>query len=344
MRKRNQFENERMVNERMGNEFETEISDDVGFVSEQDLKGEEAEPTEEELKEAEAYEQELEEMSELQKDSSMDDPFKMYLKDISRWPLLTKEEEIAYALRAKEGDQEARQKLINSNLRLVISIAKKYVGRGMDLLDLIQEGNVGLMKTADKFDPEKGTRFSTYATHWIRQSISRAIADSGRTIRIPVHMGEELNRIGKIKKALTQNLGREPGLTELAEATGLKLDVLGERLSYMADTASIDTPVGEEGEQTIATFVPDEKAVLPEKHAEQEDGRERIIKILDRLSERERNVIMGRYGIGTNEEKTLAVLGEEMHVTRERVRQIEAKALRKLRKWAAQEQLEQFIA
>lgn len=274
----------------------------------------------------------------------LDDSTKLYLREAGRAPLLSPEEEQYYARGMKEGDSEAREKLICSNLRLVISVAKKYTGRGLEFIDLIQEGNIGLMKAADRFEPEKGFRFSTYATWWIRQAITRAIADKGKSIRIPVHMHENFNKVRKAKNQLKQNLRREPSAEEIAKEAQMEKKEVENILCYMQDTISIDTPVGDEDSLTVVEMVADEASVSPEETMIQYGMATEVGKLLELLTERERTVIEGRFGMKDGIPKTLEQLGNEMKVTRERVRQIEAKALLKLGRVARHRNLDEFIA
>jgi RNA polymerase primary sigma factor len=260
-----------------------------------------------------------------------DDPVKLYLKEIGTYPLLSTEEEISLAKRIKEGDEDAKKTLAESNLRLVVSIAKRYVGRGLSFLDLIQEGNLGLIKAVDKFDFEKGFKFSTYATWWIRQAITRSIADQSRTIRIPVHMSEVINRTYRVSRSLTQELGREPTEQELADELGFPIEKVREILKVSADPISLDTPIGEEDDSHLGDFIKDDTIVGPEEAAAYAVLRDQISKLLDTLTERERRVLILRFGLKDGKTRTLEEVGKEFNVTRERIRQIEAKALRKLR-------------
>ena len=260
-----------------------------------------------------------------------DDPVKMYLKEIGSYPLLTIEEEIELAQRIEENDSRAKKKLTESNLRLVVSIAKRYVGRGLSFLDLIQEGNLGLIKAVDKFDYRKGYKFSTYATWWIRQAITRAIADQSRTIRIPVHMSEVINKTYRVSRSLTQELGREPTEVELADAMDLPVEKIREILKISADPISLDTPIGEEDDSHLGDFIKDETIVGPEEAATYSLLQSQIRELLDTLTEREKRVLILRFGLDDGRMRTLEEVGREFNVTRERIRQIESKALRKLR-------------
>lgn len=260
-----------------------------------------------------------------------DDPVKQYLKEIGGYPLLSLDEEIELAKKIEKGDAGAKRMLAESNLRLVVSIAKRYVGRGLSFLDLIQEGNLGLIKAVDKFDYNKGYKFSTYATWWIRQSITRSIADQSRTIRIPVHMSEVINRAYRTSRNLVQEFGREPTEQELANAMNLPLEKVREILKVSADPVSLDTTIGEEDDSHLGDFIKDETVVGPEEAASYAMLREQIKKLLDTLTDREQRVLILRFGLEDGRSRTLEEVGREFQVTRERIRQIEAKALRKLR-------------
>ena len=264
-------------------------------------------------------------------DSNIDDSVKIYLKDIGKVPLLTADEEIALAKRMEEGDEEAKKILSEANLRLVVSIAKRYVGRGMQFLDLIQEGNLGLMKAVEKFDYTKGFKFSTYATWWIRQAITRAIADQARTIRIPVHMVETINKQGRATRQLLQRLGREPSAEEIAEYLGCSVERVREIQKIAQDPVSLETPIGEEEDSHLGDFLEDDKALSPSEVAESKMLKEQLIQVLNTLTPREEKVLRLRYGLDDSHPRTLEEVGREFNVTRERIRQIEAKALRKLR-------------
>lgn len=283
-----------------------------------------------------------EEMEKLMSQVYVDDPVKMYLKDIGKVPLLTQEQEIELAKRMAEGDEDAKRQLSESNLRLVVSIAKKYVGRGMLFLDLIQEGNFGLMKAVEKFDYTKGFKFSTYSTWWIRQSITRAIADQARTIRIPVHMFETINKQKKVTRDLFQELGREPTVEEIAKQMNITEEKVIEIQKISQDTVSLDTPVGEEEDSTLGTFIQDENAVSPADSASLIMLKEQLMEVLSTLTPREQKVIMLRYGIEDGHTRTLEDVGKEFSVTRERIRQIEAKALKKLRQPSRSKKLKDF--
>lgn len=260
-----------------------------------------------------------------------DDPVKLYLKEIGSYPLLSIAEEIELAKKIEQNDEMAKRTLAESNLRLVVSIAKRYVGRGLSFLDLIQEGNLGLIKAVDKFDYTKGYKFSTYATWWIRQAITRSIADQSRTIRIPVHMSEVINKTYRVSRSLLQELGREPTEQELADAMNMPLEKVREILKVSADPISLDTPIGEEDDSHLGDFIRDETIVGPEDAAAYSVLQDQISKLLDTLTEREQRVLILRFGLKDGRTRTLEEVGKEFNVTRERIRQIEAKALRKLR-------------
>ena len=263
---------------------------------------------------------------------NVDDPVKMYLKDIGKVPLLTSEEEVELAKRMMEGDNAARAKLSESNLRLVVSIAKRYVSRSnMQFLDLIQEGNIGLLKAVEKFDHTKGFRFSTYATWWIRQSITRAIADQARTIRVPVHMVETINKLTRVTRQLIQKLGRDPTVSEIATAMGLSEERVMEIQRIAMDPISLETTIGDEEDSKISDFIEDETALSPLEATSQTLLREQLLSVIETLTPREQKVIRMRYGLDNAHPRTLEEVGKEFNVTRERIRQIEAKALRKLR-------------
>ncbi|MBH1941616.1 RNA polymerase sigma factor RpoD [Mobilitalea sibirica] len=260
-----------------------------------------------------------------------DDPVHLYLKEIGNYPLLSMSEEVTLAKRIEQGDEIAKQLLAESNLRLVVSIAKRYVGRGLSFLDLIQEGNLGLIKAVEKFDYTKGYKFSTYATWWIRQAITRSIADQSRTIRIPVHMSEVINKTYRISRNLLQDLGREPTEQELSDALNLPIEKVREILKVSADPISLDTPIGEEDDSHLGDFIRDDNIMGPEDAASYSILRDQISRLLDTLTEREQRVLILRFGLKDGRSRTLEEVGKEFNVTRERIRQIEAKALRKLR-------------
>lgn len=275
---------------------------------------------------------------------STEDPVRMYLKEIGNVPLLTSEEEVELAKRVEQGDEEAKKKLTEANLRLVVSIAKKYVGRGMPFLDLIQEGNMGLMKAVDKFDYTKGYKFSTYATWWIRQAITRGIADTGRTIRVPVHMVETINKTLRMTRTLLQELGREPTPEEVADRLNVPVSRVREVLKISRDPVSLDTPIGEEDDSHLGDFIEDDTALSPADSAAFSMLREELGTALESLTERERQVVRLRFGLEDGRARTLEEVGKEFNVTRERIRQIEAKALRKLRHPSRSKRLKDFLA
>lgn len=272
-----------------------------------------------------------------------EDPVRMYLKEIGRIPLLSSEEEIELAKRMEEGDEEAKKKLSEANLRLTVSIAKRYSGRGMQFLDLIQEGNLGLIKAVEKFDYRKGYKFSTYATWWIRQSITRAIADQARTIRIPVHMVETMNRVNRTSRRLLQEYGREPTPKEIAEAMNLPVERVLEISKISQEPVSLETPIGEEEDSHLGDFIQDEHIPVPADEAAHTLLREQLEKVMDTLSEREQKVLALRFGLEDGKPHTLEEVGREFQVTRERIRQIEAKALRKLRHPTRSRKLRDFL-
>jgi len=273
-----------------------------------------------------------------------EDPVRMYLKEIGTVPLLSAEEELSLAKRKAEGDPTAKQRLIEANLRLVVSIAKRYTGRGMSFLDLVQEGNLGLIKGVEKFDYEKGYKLSTYATWWIRQSVTRALADQARTIRVPVHMVETINRMSKMQRKLTLDLGYEPTTIELADALNVTEEKVLEIMQIAREPASLETPIGEEDDSNLGDFVADINTVTPEANIESVMLREHIDALLMDLKDRERQVIILRFGLEDGHPRTLEEVGKEFNVTRERIRQIEAKALRKLRNPVRSKKIKDFLA
>ncbi len=274
---------------------------------------------------------------------STEDPVRMYLKEIGNVPLLSGDEEVELAKRVEAGDEEAKKALTEANLRLVVSIAKKYVGRGMPFLDLIQEGNMGLMKAVDKFDYTKGYKFSTYATWWIRQAITRGIADTGRTIRVPVHMVETINKTLRMTRTLLQEFGREPTPEEVAERLGVPVSRVREVLKISRDPVSLDTPIGEEDDSHLGDFIEDDTALSPADSAAFSMLREELGTALESLTDRERQVVQLRFGLKDGRARTLEEVGKEFKVTRERIRQIEAKALRKLRHPSRSKRLKDFL-
>jgi RNA polymerase primary sigma factor len=274
---------------------------------------------------------------------SLEDPVRMYLKEIGKVPLLTADEEIELAKKMEEGDEYAKKQLAEANLRLVVSIAKRYVGRGMLFLDLIQEGNMGLIKAVEKFDYRKGYKFSTYATWWIRQAITRAIADQARTIRIPVHMVETINKLTRVSRQLLQELGREPSPEEIAEEMDIPVDRVREIQKISQEPVSLETPIGEEEDSHLGDFLPDDDVPAPSEAAASMILKEQLVEVLGTLTEREQKVLRLRFGLDDGRARTLEEVGKEFSVTRERIRQIEAKALRKLRHPSRSRKLKEFL-
>lgn len=274
---------------------------------------------------------------------SVDDPVRMYLKEIGKVPLLTADEEIELAKRMEAGDEYAKMKLCEANLRLVVSIAKRYVGRGMLFLDLIQEGNLGLIKAVDKFDYRKGYKFSTYATWWIRQAITRSIADQARTIRIPVHMVETINKLIRVSRQLLQTYGREPSPEEIAKEMGITVDKVREIQKIAQEPVSLETPIGEEEDSHLGDFIPDDDVPAPAEAAAFSMLKEQLVEVLDTLTDREQKVLKLRFGLDDGRSRTLEEVGREFDVTRERIRQIEAKALRKLRHPSRSKKLKDYL-
>lgn len=279
----------------------------------------------------------------LPKGVAVDDPVRMYLKEIGKVPLLSAEEEIELAQRMENGDEEAKKRLCEANLRLVVSIAKRYVGRGMLFLDLIQEGNLGLIKAVDKFDYRKGYKFSTYATWWIRQAITRSIADQARTIRIPVHMVETINKLIRVSRQLLQTYGREPTPEEIAGEMGISVEKVREIQKIAQEPVSLETPIGEEEDSHLGDFIPDEDVPAPAEAAAFSMLKEQLVEVLDTLTEREQKVLKLRFGLEDGRSRTLEEVGKEFDVTRERIRQIEAKALRKLRHPSRSKKLKDYL-
>ncbi len=309
---------------------DVEIDDDLFIESEMDLDAEE--------------EIDLEKIDlSVPEGVGLEDPVRMYLKEIGKIPLLTSEEEIELAKRMELGDERARQRLAEANLRLVVSIAKRYVGRGMQFLDLIQEGNLGLIKAVEKFDYTKGYKFSTYATWWIRQAITRSIADQARTIRIPVHMVETINRLIRTSRQLLQDLGREPQPEEIAEKMELPVERVREIMKISPEPWSLETPIGEEDDSHLGDFIQDEHVAVPVDAATYTLLHEQLMEVLDTLSEREQKVLRLRFGLDDGHPRTLEEVGKEFNVTRERIRQIEAKALRKLRHPSRSKKLRDYL-
>ena len=317
--------------------YNTFIENHIEIVSEEGLNGEEDEGDDDA-----SPDKILEELSSA-KDIKISDPVRMYLKEIGRINLLSSDEEFEYAKLAEQGDEYAKKMLAESNLRLVVSIAKRYVGRGMLFLDLIQEGNIGLMKAVEKFDPSKGYKFSTYATWWIRQAITRAIADQARTIRIPVHMVETINKLARVQRQLTQELNREPTEEEIAKKVGISVEKVREVYKISQDPVSLETPIGEEDDSHLGDFIKDERTMSPEEYATIEMLKEELSNVLLTLTEREEKVLRLRFGLDDGQCRTLEEVGQVFNVTRERIRQIEAKALRKLRHPSRSRRLRDFL-
>lgn len=300
------------------------------------------EDLEKELEEIEVSKEELEDLS-IPEGISIDDHVKMYLKEIGKVDLLDADEETLLAKRMADGDEEAKKKLAEANLRLVVSIAKRYVGRGMMFLDLIQEGNLGLIKAVDKFDYSRGYKFSTYATWWIRQAITRAIADQARTIRIPVHMVETINRLVRVSRQLVQELGREPTPEELAKELNMSIEKVREISKISQEPVSLETPIGEEEDSHLGDFIPDDDAPAPSEAASFVMLKEQLVDVLKTLTPREEKVLKLRFGLEDGRQRTLEEVGKEFNVTRERIRQIEAKALRKLRHPSRSKKLKDYL-
>ena len=314
---------------------------DIGTAEAIDSSIDDMEPPMEEI--AGIEEEELVDPNELVDSFSTDDPVRMYLKEIGKVPLLTPEEEQDLAKRMAEGDAEAKHRMEEANLRLVVSIAKRYVGRGMLFLDLIQEGNLGLIKAVEKFDYTKGYKFSTYATWWIRQAITRAIADQARTIRIPVHMVETINKVIRVSRQLLQELGHDPSAEEIAAEMNMPVDKVRDILKIAQEPVSLETPIGEEEDSHLGDFIPDEDASEPSEAASFSLLKEQLMEVLDTLTPREKKVLELRFGIVDGRTRTLEEVGKEFNVTRERIRQIEAKALRKLRHPSRSKKLKDFL-
>ena len=321
------------------NKIDVDISDDDAATILDDIDM----PEIEELNEIEEVTEE--EMSDVKVDDSYstDDPVRMFLKEIGKVPLLTAEEEVELAIRMSQGDEEAKRRMTEANLRLVVSIAKRHVGRGMLFLDLIQEGNLGLIKAVEKFDYTKGYKFSTYATWWIRQAITRAIADQARTIRIPVHMVETINKVIRVSRQLLQELGHDPSAEEIAAEMGMPVEKVREILKIAQEPVSLETPIGEEEDSHLGDFIPDEDASEPSEAASFSLLKEQLMEVLDTLTPREKKVLELRFGIVDGRTRTLEEVGKEFNVTRERIRQIEAKALRKLRHPSRSKKLRDFL-
>ena len=302
-------------------------------------------PTDSELMDLdEQLPEELEDPEAFVEETATTDPVRMYLKEIGKIPLLSSEEEMELAKRISEGDENAKKRMVEANLRLVVSVAKHYLGRGMQLLDLVQEGNMGLLKAVEKFDYTKGYKFSTYATWWIRQSITRAVADQARTIRIPVHMVETINRVSRTSRALVQELGREPTLAEISQYLGISEEKIAEVMKIAQDPVSLETPVGEEDDSHLGDFIPDSDVKEPAESASYNMLRQQLTEVMQTLSPRECKVLRLRFGLEDGRAHTLEEVGKEFDVTRERVRQIEAKALRKLRHPSRSKILKDFLS
>lgn len=316
---------------------ESLLSDDERFELEQKREEQRKKDAEEE------EEEEEEEEIVVPKSLNVDDPVRMYLKEIGKVPLLTKEEEIDLAKRIEAGEEYARQKLTEANLRLVVSIAKRYVGRGMLFLDLIQEGNLGLLKAVKKFDWRKGYKFSTYATWWIRQAITRSIADQARTIRVPVHMVETINKLIRIQRQLLQDLGREPKPEEIGKEMGISVEKVRKILKIAQEPVSLETPIGEEEDSHLGDFIPDNDSPAPAESAAFAILKDQLEEVLDSLTLREQKVLKLRFGIDDGRARTLEEVGKQFDVTRERIRQIEAKALRKLKHPSRSKKLKDFL-
>ena len=284
-----------------------------------------------------------EEMVKMQESLAVDDPVRMYLKEIGKVPLLDPAREHELAKRMMEGDEKAKNEIVEANLRLVVSIAKKHVGKGMAFLDLIQEGNLGLMKAVDKFDYEKGFKFPTYATWWIRQAITRAIADQARTVRIPVHMVETIHKVSRVSRQLLQDLGREPSPEEIAEVIGMTADKVRDTMKYALEPVSLETPIGEEEDSHLGDFIPDEDSPAPSDAASYTLLKEQLNEVLHTLTPREEQVLKLRFGLLDGRTRTLEEVGKEFDITRERIRQIEAKALRKLRHPSRSKRLRDYL-
>ncbi|MBD8003594.1 RNA polymerase sigma factor RpoD [Bacillus norwichensis] len=323
-------------------EFYEMLSHQGVEVLEEDTDDEDADPDVNDIQKEDEEEFDLNDLS-VPPGVKINDPVRMYLKEIGRVDLLSAEEEVKLAERIEQGDEEAKKRLAEANLRLVVSIAKRYVGRGMLFLDLIQEGNMGLIKAVEKFDHRKGFKFSTYATWWIRQAITRAIADQARTIRIPVHMVETINKLIRVQRQLLQDLGREPTPEEIAEEMDLTPDKVREILKIAQEPVSLETPIGEEDDSHLGDFIEDQEATSPSDHAAYELLKEQLEDVLDTLTDREENVLRLRFGLDDGRTRTLEEVGKVFGVTRERIRQIEAKALRKLRHPSRSKRLKDFL-
>ena len=318
-----------IVSETEPDDFDIILEDDTDLTEDPDIIIEEA--------------NDLDLEAAMPKGVTVDDPVRMYLKEIGKVPLLSADEEIELARRMENGDEDAKKRLCEANLRLVVSIAKRYVGRGMLFLDLIQEGNLGLIKAVDKFDYTKGYKFSTYATWWIRQAITRSIADQARTIRIPVHMVETINKLIRVSRQLLQTYGREPTPEEIAAEMGLSVEKVREIQKIAQEPVSLETPIGEEEDSHLGDFIPDEDVPAPAEAAAFSMLKEQLVEVLDTLTEREQKVLKLRFGLEDGRARTLEEVGKEFEVTRERIRQIEAKALRKLRHPSRSKKLKDYL-
>jgi RNA polymerase primary sigma factor len=318
-----------IVSETDDDDFDALLDEDPDMVEDAEMMVEEAEN--------------LDLDSAVPKGIAVDDPVRMYLKEIGKVPLLSADEEIELAKRMEVGDESAKKRLCEANLRLVVSIAKRYVGRGMLFLDLIQEGNLGLIKAVDKFDYTKGYKFSTYATWWIRQAITRSIADQARTIRIPVHMVETINKLIRVSRQLLQTYGREPSPEEIADEMGISVDKVREIQKIAQEPVSLETPIGEEEDSHLGDFIPDEDVPAPAEAAAFSMLKEQLVEVLDTLTEREQKVLKLRFGLEDGRARTLEEVGKEFDVTRERIRQIEAKSLRKLRHPSRSKKLKDYL-
>ncbi len=319
-------------------ETENDFDEDLFLADDTDFHGELGADPEQVMDE-----DELDLEASIPKGVAVDDPVRMYLKEIGKVPLLSADEEIELAKRMEQGDEEAKKRLCEANLRLVVSIAKRYVGRGMLFLDLIQEGNLGLIKAVDKFDYRKGYKFSTYATWWIRQAITRSIADQARTIRIPVHMVETINKLIRVSRQLLQTYGREPSPEEIAVEMGLSVEKVREIQKIAQEPVSLETPIGEEEDSHLGDFIPDEDVPAPAEAAAFSMLKEQLVEVLDTLTEREQKVLKLRFGLEDGRARTLEEVGRDFDVTRERIRQIEAKALRKLRHPSRSKKLKDYL-
>ncbi|HHX13582.1 MAG TPA: RNA polymerase sigma factor RpoD [Clostridiales bacterium] len=339
-----QLEHMELDKNQMDDLYDALVSLGIEIVSENDPEDFEIASLEQDAEaEAESSEEDAETEEALSKGIAVDDPVRMYLKEIGKVPLLTADEEVELAKRMEAGDEEAKRCLCEANLRLVVSIAKRYVGRGMLFLDLIQEGNLGLIKAVDKFDWQKGFKFSTYATWWIRQAITRSIADQARTIRIPVHMVETINKLIRISRQLLQEYGREPTPEEIAREMDITEEKVLEILKIAQEPVSLETPIGEEEDSHLGDFIPDEDVPAPSEAAAFSMLKEQLVEVLDTLTEREQKVLRLRFGLDDGRARTLEEVGRRFDVTRERIRQIEAKALRKLRHPSRSKKLKDYL-